>query len=38
MKNILLFILAILFGGTAFGQHALTYHSYAKDVKDGDTT
>ncbi len=38
MNKILLFILAILFGGTAFGQHALTYHSYAKDVKDGDTT
>jgi hypothetical protein len=38
MNKILLFILAILFGGTAFGQHTLTYHSYAKDVKDGDTT
>ena len=38
MKNILICLIVILFGGTAFGQHTLTYHSYAKDVEDGDTT
>ena len=38
MNRILLCLLALLLGGTAFGQHTLIYHSYAKDVKDGDTT
>ena len=38
MKKILLSLIVILIGTNAFGQHTLTYHSYAKDVVDGDTT
>ena len=38
MKKIILTLIGILLGATAFGQHSLTYHSYAKDVEDGDTT
>ena len=38
MNRILLCLIALLLGGTAVGQHSLIYHSYAKDVKDGDTT
>ena len=38
MKNLLLPLIALLLGANAFGQHTLTYQSYAKDVKDGDTT
>lgn len=38
MKKYLFFALALLWGNVVFGQHALVYHSYAKDVEDGDTT
>ena len=38
MKDILLCILALLLGFAAFGQHTITYQSYAKDVEDGDTS
>lgn len=38
MNRILLCLVALLLGGTAVGQHSLIYQSYAKDVKDGDTT
>jgi len=38
MKKILISLIVIMFGATAFGQHTLIYHSYAKDVEDGDTT
>ena len=38
MKNLILSLIALLLGANAFGQHALTYQSYAKDVEDGDTT
>ena len=38
MKNLILPLIALLLGANAFGQHVLTYQSYAKDVEDGDTT
>ena len=38
MKKLLSFLLSFLLGASAFGQHSLTYHSYAKDVEGGDTT
>ena len=38
MKKILLCLVGLLLGATAFSQHSLTYLSYAKDVEDGDTT
>ena len=38
MKKILLSLIGLLLGATVFGQHNLIYHSYAKDVEDGDTT
>ena len=37
MKRISL-IIALLWAGTAFGQHVLTYQSYAKGVAEQDTT
>ena len=38
MKRILICLIVNLFGTIVFGQHTLTYHSYVKDVEDGDTT
>ena len=38
MKKTLFSLIAALFVGTTFGQHALTYQSYTKGVEDGDTT
>ena len=38
MKILLSCLVALLLGTAAFGQHTLTYQSYAKDVEDGDTT
>lgn len=38
MKRILTCVLALLWAGMAWGQHSLTYLSYAKGVVDGDTT
>ena len=38
MKKYLLCAIALLWAGMAFCQHNLVYHSYAKDVEEGDTT
>ena len=38
MKKTILCLSALVWGGIAFGQHALTYQSYAKGVEGGDTT
>lgn len=38
MKHNLLIIIGLLISSTCFGQHYLTYQSYAKGVEDGDTT
>ena len=36
--KIILCLVAFFAAGRAFGQHELTYQSYAKNVEDGDTT
>lgn len=38
MKTHLLCLITFLLGATAFGQHTLTYQSYAKDVEGGETS
>lgn len=38
MKHNLLIIISLLLSSTCFGQHFLTYQSYAKGVEDGDTS
>ena len=38
MKRFIIGFLALISTSMAFGQHTLTYQSYAKGVEDGDTT
>ena len=38
MKQNLLIIIGLILSSTCFGQHYLTYQSYAKGVEDGDTS
>ena len=38
MKHFIIGFLALISTSMAFGQHILTYQSYAKGVEDGDTT
>jgi len=38
MKRFIIGFLALISTSMAFGQHILTYQSYAKGVEDGDTT
>ncbi len=38
MKRSLIYLILMLWAGTAYGQHILTYQSYAKGVAEQDTT
>ena len=38
MKRSLIYLILLLWAGTAYGQHILTYQSYAKGVAEQDTT
>ena len=38
MKRFIFSLLAVLSASLAFGQHVLTYQSYAKGVAEQDTT
>ena len=38
MKRSLIYLILFLWAGTAYGQHILTYQSYAKGVSEQDTT
>ena len=38
MKQFLIYLVFLLWAGTAYGQHILTYQSYAKGVVEQDTT
>ena len=38
MKRSLIYLILLLWAGTAYGQHILTYQSYAKGVSEQDTT